>query len=233
MVGEKSFNQDEFDEFVLDHGVLGFFEEPRKLKSGRHSHWYVNWRKVGDVWGLHELAKYVVNFTKDLGLEPDCFYGVAEGATKLAIFAQNQLAQTSENYGPGSHLVTMGRGKPKEHGAPEDRYFITKPGGRTVVLEDVTTTGGSLLTQLAPLQELKDAEIVAAIGLTNRMELRDDGLSVEQKVNELGISYAALSTGPALLKKAYDRLKPGEEIGRFIEDEFKDHGVEPLSLVEW
>ena len=35
----------------------------------------------------------------------------------------------------------MGRAKPKQHGSPEDKYFVGEPNGKIVVLEDVTTTG--------------------------------------------------------------------------------------------
>jgi orotate phosphoribosyltransferase len=39
----------------------------------------------------------------------------------------------------------MGRAKPKDHGDPKDRYFVGEPGGKVVILEDVTTTGKSLI----------------------------------------------------------------------------------------
>ena len=41
-----------------------------------------------DVFLLDKLTDFVVSFTKKLSLEPDCFYGVPEGATKLGILTQ-------------------------------------------------------------------------------------------------------------------------------------------------
>lgn len=166
------FNQDGFNGFVLDNGVVGFFETPIRLKSGRASNWYVNWRNVAeDVFLLDELTDYVIAFALDLGLEPDCFYGVPEGATKLGVLTQYKWARGSSDYAPHSHALPMGRGKPKDHGAPKDKYFVGEPRGKTIVLEDVTTTGGSLLTTIDSLTEA-EIPIVAALGLTNRMELR-------------------------------------------------------------
>ena len=56
------FDQHMFDEFVLNNGVIGFFEKPITLKSGRKSNWYVNWRNVaGDAFYLLKLqTKYIL-----------------------------------------------------------------------------------------------------------------------------------------------------------------------------
>ncbi|MEM1536160.1 MAG: hypothetical protein QXQ82_03195 [Candidatus Pacearchaeota archaeon] len=103
-----NFDKEKFIEFILDNNIIGFFEKPIKLKSGRMSNWYVNWRIVtGDVYLLDQLANYIIAFTKDLGLKPDCFYGVPEGATKIAIITQYKWASGSENYRPHSHALPM------------------------------------------------------------------------------------------------------------------------------
>lgn len=224
------YSSESFNKFVLDNNVVGFFEEPIELKSGRISNWYVNWRNVaGDVFLLNQLAEYVTAFTKDLGLHPDCFYGVPEGATKVANRAQFLLAESSPNYGPGSHVLPMGRGKPKEHGAPKDKYFVGQPKGRTIILEDVTTTGGSLLSTIDNLMEA-EIPVIAAFGLTNRMELRDDGQSVRKAVVSKNVLYFSLSNALELLPEAYGRLNPGRKIADAIEAEFQQYGVEKLKL---
>ena len=224
------FDQEEFNKFILDNNVIGFFEKPIKLKSGRMSNWYVNWRNIaGDVFLLDKLTDYIIAFTEDLGLEPDCFYGVPEGATKIGILTQYKWARISLDYGPGSHVLSMGRGKPKDHGAPKDKYFVGQPKGKTIIIEDVTTTGGSLLKTIDNLVEA-EVPIIAAFGLTNRMELRDDGQSVKASVESKGIPYHALSNALQLLPEVYKRLNPGEDIARAIEEEFERYGVEKLKL---
>lgn len=51
--------------------------------------------------------------------------------------------------------MVVGRGNPKEHGDPKDKYFIgpAKENDRVIVIEDVTTTGGSLIDTIKHLQE--------------------------------------------------------------------------------
>jgi len=233
----KKFDQEEFNNFILENNVIGFFKEPIKLKSGRMSNWYVNWRKpTNDAFLLNEIAQYIISWTeqlfstKNLESKPDCFYGVPEGATKLAIITQHEWAKQSENYAKGSHSIPMGRAKPKEHGDPKDKYFVGLPHGKTIIIEDVTTTGNSLLKTIDNLKEA-GIRIIAAYGLTNRMEKRDDGLSVSEAVKAKGVNYLSLSNALELLPKAYAKLQPGEEIAKAIEEEFKKYGVQELKLL--
>jgi len=224
------FNQREFDQFIFDNNVIGFFKEPITLKSGRKSNWYVNWRTITeDVFLTDKLTDFIIEFTKDKGLEPDCFYGVPEGASKLAVITQYKWAKQSEKYGTDSHVLAMGRGKPKEHGIAKDRYFIGMPKGKTIILEDVTTTGGSLIDTINALLEA-NVSVLAAFGLTNRNELREDGSSVELRTSKIGVNYNALSNAHALLPKVYKKLNPGKDIARAVEKEFQKYGIIPLIL---
>lgn len=149
------FNQEKFNQFILENKVIGFFEEPVTFKSGRIAHEYINWRNVAeDVFLIDRLADYVMAFVEDLGLAPDCFYGVPEGATKLGVITQYKWAKKSPNYGPGSHRLPMGRKQPKDHGDPKDKYFVGAPKGKVIILEDITTTGAQPLKQLTILRKL-------------------------------------------------------------------------------
>ncbi len=225
-----NWNEENFKEFIINNDIIGFFKEPIKLKSGRLSYWYVNWRNVAeDVFSLDQLTDFLISFVINLGLEPDCFYGVPEGATKLGILTQFKWAK-SKNLKKGSHILPMGRAKPKEHGDPKDKYFLGVPKGKVVILEDVTTTGGSLLETIDKLKQL-NIEIIAAIGLTNRNELRDDKKSVEQIVSEKGIKYHAMSNAFDLIPKVFNKLQPGEEIAKQIENYFREYCVKEINLL--
>ncbi|MFN8388946.1 MAG: hypothetical protein U0136_01495 [Bdellovibrionota bacterium] len=235
-----TFSQSDFDTFVIESGVIGFFDKPVTLKSGRQSHFYANWRKVSnDVFLIDQLATFLLEFIH--GLEssgriehPDTIYGVPEGATKVGIIAQYKYGKASGKLAPGSHTLSMGRGSPKEHGAPEDRYFVGAPMGKTIIVEDVTTTGGSLLTTIDTLIA-SDTPVVAAIGLTNRMEKRDDGKSVADAIAEKRssfgpIRYYQMSSALELLPKIAARNPIRPEIRDAIESEFKKYGVAELKL---
>ena len=224
------FSRDEFDDFIVDNGVVGFFKEPVTLKSGRTSRWYVNFRTLTeDVYLTEKLAGYVIAYTKDAGLSPDCFYGVPEGATKLAILTQYLWAKERSVFSPGSHALPMGRGKPKEHGNPKDRFFLGMPKGKTIVIEDVTTTGGSLLATIDTLHAA-EVNVIAALGLANRMEVRDDGTTVKEAVEKKGVPYHCLSSAEDLLPLAYKKLKPGASIGKAVEEEFERYGSVKIKL---
>jgi len=217
-----------FHNFIIKNNVIGFFKEPVKLKSGRLSYWYVNWRNVAaDTYLLDKLTDFVISFIKSLKIKPDCFYGVPEGASKLGIITQYKWAQLQEDYGPGAFPLSMGRGKPKTHGDPKDRFFLGIPKGNVIILEDTTTTGGSLINTINDLTDF-NIKIIAAIGLTNRNELRDDGKSVEDIVKTKGIQYFAMSNALELLPK----LNPNKNIVIHIEEYFKKYGVREIEFSE-
>jgi orotate phosphoribosyltransferase len=224
------FVQKEFNRFIEENNVYGFFEDAITLKSGRKSHFYANWRNVvEDVWLTERLAEYVISFTESIGLNVDTFYGVPEGATKLGVITQFKWAQRFANYAKGSHILAMGRAKPKDHGAPKDKYFVGMPRGNVVVIEDVTTTGGSLLRTLEGLAE-SEVRVAGVISLTNRMEKRDDGCSVKEAVENRGFSFYSMSSSLEMLPIMYKMLEPGEHIADAIEQEFREYGVQELKL---
>jgi orotate phosphoribosyltransferase len=227
------FKRDKFYQFILENGIVGLFEEEITLKSGRKSFWYINWRTaLAEVEATLLVAGHIVQFAcVDLGLEPDCFYGVPEGATKPALFATAEMWGTIPRLDTAPTALPMGRAKPKEHGSPADRYFIGAPKGRVVVVEDVTTTGGSLITTIKRLQELEDAEVVAAIGLTNRMAKTDNGQSVESAVAlETGVKYFHMSSALDLLPHVVKKANPPKAVIDAIKEEFRMFGLERFEL---
>ena len=223
----------EFDDFILDNQIIGFFDEAITLKSGRKSHFYVNWRNASsDAYLLDQLSNYIRDFLLKQDIKFDSLIGVPEGASKTAVITALKLAQKSENFGKGSHVLPMGRAKPKTHGAPKDKYFIGKPEGATIVLEDTITTGLSLVEFLKSLEEA-DVNVVAAIGLSDRMELRDDGLSVRDYIKKEfdgRIQYLTMSDASRLLPQAIKRECPKEAVVNALLSEFNEFGVKPLSL---
>ena len=117
----------------------------------------------------------------------------------------------------------MGRGKPKEHGDPNDKYFLGIPRGKVVILEDTTTTGESLLDCINSLDKV-NVKIIAAIVLTDRNEYRDDKRTVEELIADLGIKYYAMSNATEILP----RLNPNDQIAKKIEEYFKIYGTKSI-----
>jgi len=215
-----------FYNFIIENRVIGFFDEPITLKSGRKSYWYENWRTVAeDVFLLNTVSDYLLLFVKHLNLKPDCFYGVPEGATKIGIITQYKWAFMDKRIKPGMYTLSMGRGKPKEHGALKDKFFLGIPKGNVILLEDTSTTGSSMLRTIDDLAKI-NVNIIAAIGLTNRNELRDDGLTVEGALNNKGVKYYSMSDAIDILPK----LKLNPTVATHIENYFKKYGKKEIKF---
>ncbi len=218
--------KDNFYDFIIKNNVVGFFNEPITLKSGRKSYWYVNWRTIAeDVYLLDKVSNFLLLFVKHLNLVPNCFYGVPEGATKLGVITQYKWAFNDKNIQPGKYTLSMGRGKPKDHGELKDKFFLGIPKGKIIILEDTTTTGGSLLKAIDDLLKNK-VNIIAAIGLTNRNEIRDDGNTVEEAIKKKKVQYYAMSNAIDLLPK----LNPNSIITSHIKDYFKKYGASEIKF---
>lgn len=215
-----------FYEFIIKNQVIGFFQNPIKLKSGRNSTWYVNWRNIAeDVHLIDLLSDFVIDFIENLKLQPDCIYGVPEGATKLGILSQFKWAKRQKTFPSDNYILSMGRGKPKEHGDPKDKYFLGVPRGKVIIIEDTITTGGSLIQTIKTLREL-NIDIIATIGLTDRNELRDDGLSVKDAIDSMGLTHYSMSDALELLPM----LKPEDRIKQHIIDYFAEYGIREIEF---
>jgi len=225
-----AFDQAKFNTFIEENGVYGFFKDPITLKSGRKSHFYANWRNVvEDTYLTDKLADFLLKFAVSNNMEVDTFYGVPEGATKLGVISQYKYAKSQPNFSKGSHVLSMGRAVPKDHGAPKDKFFVGAPKGKVVVIEDVTTTGGSLINTLDGLKEA-GVNVTGVISLTNRMEKRDDGLSVKEAIEKKGAKFYMMSSALEMLPIMYKKLSPGNEIGEAIVKEFKEFGTKEINL---
>jgi orotate phosphoribosyltransferase len=222
----------EFEQFVVEKRIIGFFQEPLTLKSGRESHWYVNWRTPAtDAYSLDYITDTLAEFIEELDVPCDTIYGVPSGASVLGAVTQMKYAKKSPFYREGSHIISIGRDKPKTHGNPKDKFYVGAPKGYIVVLEDVTTTGGSLYETIEKLNSTNDCRVSAAVALTNRNELFD-GKDVPSIMKEKGIPYFAMSSALTLLPEAYKRQQPGEYIGKKVEAYFERYGSQPLRLIE-
>jgi orotate phosphoribosyltransferase len=192
------FNQEEFNQFIKENSIIKVFDDPIILKSGQPSTVYINWRVVAaDAYLMNVLTNFVLAFAKQNNIRANTFYGVPEGATKLGVIVQFKYAM-AQNPLVGEYALAMGRAVPKVHGDPSDTFFVGAPKGNICVLEDVTTTGGSLIKCVSNLKSMGHT-VSAAIGLTNRNEFRNDGKTVMQALHDLGVSYYEMSNASDLM----------------------------------
>lgn len=217
-----------FQNFVVANDIIGFFAEPITLKSGRQSNFYVNWRRAtNDAFLLDTLTNFIVDFLLEQRLGHCSVYGVPEGATKTAVIAGLKLAQRSPQFHTGSHVVAMGRVKPKAHGNPEDSRYIGMPKGPTVVIEDTITTGGSLFACVDQLRA-DGVHVTAVVSLTDRDEVDAEGRSFAENFTTTyagQINYLTLSHATDLIPLAFEMKPPAGAVKTAVINEFKRFGT--------
>jgi orotate phosphoribosyltransferase len=138
-----------------------------KLVSGRSSSFYFNMKPTMlDAEGAHLIATLVLDSLK--GEDVDLVGGLEMGAVPLA----SAVAVMSHTKGWPLQAFFV-RKQAKEHGA---RKLIeglapneTLQGKRVVILEDVTTTGGSSMKAVEAVKA-EGGEIVRVISIVDRLE---------------------------------------------------------------
>jgi len=145
------------DAFFSERAVLfGRFV----LTSGKESDYYINVKKLStNPRALRIIARLMAKKVNELGIEFDRIAGPELGAVPIA---------TALSLETGKPLVVV-RKKPKGHGTGSQIEGEVKPGDRILLVEDVTTTGGSVL-RAAEVLEKAGAEIVAITVVVDREE---------------------------------------------------------------
>src|SRR5437763_1874974 len=170
--------QAEVIDIVKEHG-LEYREEPFTLTSGEISHDYMDGKKAlarGDH--LRTACQAIVALAKDEGIAFDAVGGMTLGADSF------------------SHGIAVLTGVPwfvvrkqvKEHGTTRRIEGATlAPGTRVLLIDDVATTGGSIL---ASLDAVRDVGATVTLALT----LVDRGEQAAPKFAEQGVRYRPLLT---------------------------------------
>ena len=220
----EKFNLNFFNEFMLKNNTLQIYDNQINLVSGRKTYMYANCRNLLNTVGkIDQLTDFILDFVEDNNIKIDYFFGVPEGATKLGDILNYKMGKRNNNV---NQCLVIGRGKPKEHGMVKDKYFIgdAKENDKVIVVEDVTTTGGSLLKTIDKLKEF-NIKVVAVIVLFDRMQKTEDGKSVGEKIAEAGVEFLSLTNASLLLPLLLKKNPPIQETYKRLVEEFKQYGV--------
>lgn len=220
--------------------AIGFFPKKRKLKSGRESGWYWNGRIFLHYRGpLDKMANFMLNFVADNDIMPDYFVSVPQGTDKLV---------DRMNYKLGGKQVQSRKVAKLSHGDKRDAHFIgpVEEGDKVVIVEDVTTTGGSLTNQVAKCRSF-GLNVIATICECNRMEKAARGAGTDRHDFDFGVSeyvkrategsgeHYALTTADKIVPVAFKRWVPESgqskaDVAKIIRDEYEDHGIIAMDL---
>jgi orotate phosphoribosyltransferase len=171
--------------------VRSFGRGKIKLASGRESDFYFDLRPTT----LHPAgASYIGELIVDAlaGLDVDFVGGLEMGAVPIA----TAVAVASHHRG-GNLGAFFVRKKPKDHGAKKLVEGLprgeTLNGKSVVVLEDVTTTGGSAIQAVQALRE-EGANVLLVLTVVDRLEGAKENFDAEK------LEFRALFTADEFLK---------------------------------
>ena len=163
-----------------------------RLASGREASFYLDAKQVVlDAHGAMLVGRAILERLRSLGPLPAAVGGMSIGAdpiTSAVITMAGVEGLPLKGF--------MVRKEPKDHGTKKYVEGPVEPGQRVVIVEDVTTTGGSSLLAIDRVQEFglvvervvtvidrlagaKDAFAVRGIPLESLVTIRDLGLEPE------------------------------------------------------
>jgi len=98
-----------------------------------------------------------------------------------------------------------------------------------ILIEDVTTTGGSALKEIEELKK-RNINVKAVIALFNRQEIRDDGKKVEEVFKEAGVKYYSMANASDILPLAIQSQKEKVKIIPRIQKYYSIYGTPDTKL---
>lgn len=218
-------------DIFLKEKIVGFNPDGFILKSGKQSFWYANCRSLAASHSLlDEVATITSEFIKGTVKEEfDCVLGIPEGGTILGLKVQE--ISVKENY--LKDKIYQLRTKEKEHGDPKNKFWVNgNIPKKVVLLEDVTTTGGSVLEVAEKLQN-SEIEVIAIISLFDRLS-KDENECVASKMEKLNIPYFSILNAKDILQDVVNILPENlkasaiEKINKEFDEEYD--GESPILL---
>ena len=175
----------EFATFLHQNGIIKFGEFT--LASGKQSSYYVDLRLVPSYpIEFRKMVKFLENkIEQDIGLDNfDSIVSVPTGGLVIA------SALAIETVKP---LIYV-RSKPKDYGTSKSVEGKIHDGMKVVMIDDVATTGGSVVNAIKSLKEV-NISVKDAYVIVNRMEGADEallelGVKIHSILNILQITEA-------------------------------------------
>ncbi len=157
-------------ELVKDLAFLdGGSDDAFTLASGRTSRWFFDTKPVMmHPEASHLLGEMLNDRMDELGA--DFVGGLELGAVPLTAIAVATSQKTSLRRGFMVRKEPKGRGGRKTHNPPGIEGASLAGGGKIVVVEDVTTTGGSAIKAVEQIHNNTQCQVIAVISIVDREE---------------------------------------------------------------
>ena len=166
----------EFATFLHQNGVLRFGDFT--LSSGKKSSYYIDLRIIPSFpHQFRKMIKHLQNsITEDIGLDNfDSLASIPTGGLVIASALAFEILKP---------LIYV-RNKPKEHGTTKSVEGITRSDMKVLVIDDVATTGSSVVNGIKQLKEA-GTKVTDAYVIINRLEGAEKMLESESvKLHQL------------------------------------------------
>lgn len=186
----------EFATFLHEKGIIKFGDFT--LASGKKSSYYVDLRLVPSYpHQFRKMVKYLQNnIAESVGINNfDSLVSVPTGGLVIA------SALAIETVKP---LIYV-RNKPKDYGTSKSIEGQIHEGMKVVMIDDVATTGGSVVNAIKSLKE-ENIAIEDAYVIVNRMEGADEALK------ELGVKLHSITNVMQITQALHEQKLVNDDI---------------------
>ena len=167
--------------------IDGGSDDAFTLASGRQSRWFFDTKPVMmHPESTHLLGMLFNQRMDDLGA--DFVGGLELGAVPLTAIAVATSPKLSPRLGFMVRKEAKGRGGRKTNNPPGIEGSSLAEGGNIVIVEDVTTTGGSAIKAVERIQNNTSCTVLAVISIVDREE------GAKQAFSDAGIHFESIMT---------------------------------------
>ena len=155
------------------------------LASGRNSRWFFDTKPVM----MHPEASHLLGELLNLRMDEmgaDFVGGLELGAVPLTAIAVATADEKSPRRGFMIRKEPKGRGGRKTNNPPGIEGSSLSDGGNIVIVEDVTTTGGSAIKAVDRIHNDTDCKVIGVISIVDREE------GAEEAFATAGIHFESL-----------------------------------------
>ncbi|HUU48715.1 MAG TPA: orotate phosphoribosyltransferase [Nitrosopumilaceae archaeon] len=195
----------EFSTFLHEKKIIRFGDFT--LASGKKSSYYVDLRLVPSYpHQFRKMVKYLQNeIIKDIGLERfDSLVSVPTGGLVIASALAIEIVKP---------LIYV-RSKPKDYGTSKSVEGKIWEEMKVVMIDDVATTGGSVVNGIISLKELK-IKVEDAYVIVNRMEGADKALKNQ------GVTLHSITNVMQITKSLHEQNLVDDDILQKVQEQIK------------
>ena len=167
--------------------IDGGSDDAFTLASGRQSRWFFDTKPVM----MHPEASHLIGEMLNIRMDElgaDFVGGLELGAVPLTTIAVTMSPKESTRRGFMVRKEPKGRGGRKTNNPPGIEGSSLSGGGKIVIVEDVTTTGGSAIKAVQRIHNDTDCEVIGVISIVDREE------GAKEAFAAAGINFESLMT---------------------------------------